>query len=351
MIKIVLFDIDGVVTDGRITVDANGNELKSLNLRDIDAIYEIKRRGYKIGALTGESTVITDYFEKRFPWDFFYRGCKDKTRAIREIEASEGVCAGEICYVGDGKYDAGAVVYAGLGVCPSDSIGPVRRGADLIIGAGGTGALWELLEHIENMSGSPETGFFRAACEEHIGVFKAILGGIGLQKNILALCEKIAESLDLGGRILLFGNGGSAADAQHIAAEFVGRLRLERRAVDAEALCANMSSITAIGNDYGFEDIFARQAEAKGRPGDVLIGISTSGTSKNVVKALEFGRGAGMICALLTGRTARALPFVDFEINVPCDNTQRIQEAHIFIGHIICEYVENKLFGTGHQTS
>jgi D-sedoheptulose 7-phosphate isomerase len=347
MIKVVLFDIDGVVTDGRITVDEHGREFKSVSLRDMDAIYEIKRQGYKIGAITGEKTEITNYFEKRFPWDYFYRGCKDKITAIREIELAEGVSSDEICYVGDGKYDVAPVGYAGLGVCPSDAISPVRRGADLLIGPSGTGALWELAEHIERMRRSPEAAFFGSACEEHIDVFKAVSSSVPLQESIFALCGKIADSLANGGKILLFGNGGSAADAQHIAAEFVGRLRLERRAVDAEALSVNTSSITAIGNDYDFGSVFARQVEAKGRPGDVLIGISTSGTSKNVINALELGRGGGMTCALLTGRTARAFPFVDFEINVPSGNTQRIQETHIFIGHLICGYVENKLFGAG----
>jgi D-sedoheptulose 7-phosphate isomerase len=344
MIKIVLFDIDGVITDSRITVDENGAERKQLSLRDVDAIYEIKRRGYRIGAITGEKTGITNYFEKRFPWDHFHRGCKDKVSAIREIERSEGIGRDEICYVGDGKYDIEPVGYAGLGVCPSDAIGPVREKAALVLGTSGTGTLWELVEHLERTNGAPELVFFKRVYDEHMDAFKAIFADSGLQKTSIAIGDRIEEALRNRKKLLLFGNGGSAADAQHIAAEFVGRMFHDRPAIDAEALNVNTSSITAIGNDYDFEKIFLRQVEAKGNGGDILLGISTSGASPNVLMALEFGHSRDMITALFTGRKVHNYSFVDFEINAPSDLTPRIQEAHIFFGHLICEYVESKMF-------
>ncbi|MDR1916619.1 MAG: SIS domain-containing protein [Synergistaceae bacterium] len=344
MLKVVLFDIDGVITDGRITIDENGNEQKQLNLRDIDAIYEIKRRGYRIGAITGEKTNITKYFEKRFPWDHFYRGCKDKISAIQKIERAEGVERDEICYVGDGKYDIEPVRYAGLGVCPADAINPVRECAGLVLGTSGSGTLWELVEYLEEMNSATELVFFKKVYDEHMETFKAVFADSDLQKTVIALGDRIEEAIRNGKKLLLFGNGGSAADAQHIAAEFVGRMYRDRRAIDAEALSVNTSSITAIGNDYDFESIFARQVEARGESGDILLGISTSGTSKNVLNALEFGHSHDMATALFTGRRVRAYPFVDAEINVPSDLTPRIQEAHIFLGHLICEYVEEKLF-------
>lgn len=150
-----------------------------------------------------------------------------------------------------------------------------------------------------------------------------------------------------GGKVLLCGNGGSAADAQHLAAELISRLRLERPAIPALALTTNTSLLTAIGNDYKYDLVFVRQVEAFGRPGDVLIAISTSGESENVIKAVEFARVEGIQSLALTGnKGGRLAGKVDLAIKVPSDNVQRIQECHITIGHILCELIESALFGT-----
>ena len=144
---------------------------------------------------------------------------------------------------------------------------------------------------------------------------------------------------------MLFGNGGSAADSQHIAAEFVGRFAFDRPALPALALNVNTSCITAIGNDYGFEQVFSRQIEALGQAGDVAIGISTSGNSPNVVRAISVAKKKGLHTIGLTGRTGGTLKStVDFCICVPSEETPRIQESHILIGHIISELVEEAIF-------
>ncbi|MCH7787432.1 MAG: D-sedoheptulose 7-phosphate isomerase [Chloroflexi bacterium] len=149
------------------------------------------------------------------------------------------------------------------------------------------------------------------------------------------------------GKVLLFGNGGSAADAQHIAGELVGIFYIRNRApLPMLALTTNTSSLTAIANDLSFAEVFARQVEAYGAPGDVAIGISTSGNSDNVNRALEVAKQKGMIAVGLTGRTGgRSGEIVDYCITVPSDETPRIQEAHILIGHILCELVEREIFG------
>jgi len=148
-----------------------------------------------------------------------------------------------------------------------------------------------------------------------------------------------------GGKVLLCGNGGSAADAQHIAAELMGRLRRERHGLPALALTVNSSVLTAVANDYGYEAVFARQIEALGREGDVLIGISTSGSSANVVEALRAGREAGMITIGLLGSRGGAMEeHCNHVIRAPSDDTQRIQEVHIAVGHAICEETEHELF-------
>jgi len=162
-----------------------------------------------------------------------------------------------------------------------------------------------------------------------------------LLEKILGVSNEIAQALGNGKKILICGNGGSAADAQHIAAELVGKFMKERRALPAIALNTNTSVITAIGNDYSYDDIFARQVEAFGTSGDILIGISTSGNSKNVLKAFEIAKKISIMTVALTGQSGGKMKeMVDVCINVPSSLTPRIQEAHITIGHIMCEIAE-----------
>jgi D-sedoheptulose 7-phosphate isomerase len=163
--------------------------------------------------------------------------------------------------------------------------------------------------------------------------------------TIARVSEILIEALQRGNKALLFGNGGSAADAQHIAAEFVGRFAFDRPALPALALSVNTSCVTAIGNDYGFECVFSRQIEALGRPGDVALGISTSGNSRNVIQALSVAKELGLHTVGLVGCTGgRLKDAVDHCICVPSNDTPRIQECHILIGHIISELVEETIF-------
>jgi D-sedoheptulose 7-phosphate isomerase len=154
----------------------------------------------------------------------------------------------------------------------------------------------------------------------------------------------IANCLQFGNKLLLFGNGGSAADAQHLAAEFVGRFVRERAGLPAIALTTDSSILTAVGNDYGFEQVFSRQIEALGRPNDVAIGISTSGNSPNVIEGVKQASKQKLKTIGLTGKDGGAIAkCVDLSIVVACANTARIQECHITIGHILCELVETEL--------
>ena len=153
--------------------------------------------------------------------------------------------------------------------------------------------------------------------------------------------DAIAAAFDNGQALLVFGNGGSACDAQHFVTEFVGRYQRERRAVPALALTADTSLLTAVANDYGFERVFARQIEAFGAPGDIAFGITTSGESPSVVEALKAAAGRGMVTIALTGRDGGAAGQVaDIHVNVPHAVTARVQEAHIALLHVICELVE-----------
>jgi D-sedoheptulose 7-phosphate isomerase len=162
--------------------------------------------------------------------------------------------------------------------------------------------------------------------------------------DVVKAAEIIEKSIKSGGKILIFGNGGSAADSQHIAAEFVNRYLKVRDALPAIALTTDTSILTSIGNDSSFENIFSRQIEALGKKGDVAWGLSTSGRSKNIIKALRTAKSLGLKTIGFTGRDAGEIEkIVDCNINVPSRSTPRIQEVHITIGHIICELIEDKL--------
>lgn len=159
---------------------------------------------------------------------------------------------------------------------------------------------------------------------------------------------RLVEAYRAGRKMILFGNGGSAADAQHIAAELTGHFYLDRPPLPALALTVDTSALTAIGNDYGFDSVYARQVQALGVPGDVAIGLTTSGSSKNVVAGLEAARAAGLVTVALTGRNGgRAGEVADVCVRVPSDDTPRIQESHTLLGHTWAEIVEAAMFGEG----
>lgn len=162
---------------------------------------------------------------------------------------------------------------------------------------------------------------------------------------IIQVSELICLSLSKGGKILVCGNGGSAADSQHFAAEFIGRFMKDRKALPAIALTTDTSILTAIGNDYGFDSIFMRQVDALCTANDILIGISTSGNSKNVIEAFKCARSKGAkIIALLGNMGGKCKQYADYSYVVPATESARIQEIHLLIEHLICEYVEEQLF-------
>jgi D-sedoheptulose 7-phosphate isomerase len=185
----------------------------------------------------------------------------------------------------------------------------------------------------------------RELIEASIATKQGMLRSSEVVLTVAKVGEILVTAFKQGNKVLLFGNGGSAADAQHIAAELVGRFALDRPALPALALSVNTSCVTSIGNDYGFDQVFSRQIEALARPGDVAIGISTSGNSANVLCAMSVARKMGLHTIALTGHTGGNLrSTVDHCICVPSNEKPRIQECHILIGHIISELVEREIF-------
>ena len=180
--------------------------------------------------------------------------------------------------------------------------------------------------------------------EECIRIKKQLLESSS--KVIAQIAEEMIRAYRKGNKVLWFGNGGSAADAQHLASELLGKFYISRKALESIALTTNTSLLTAIANDYDFDAIFERQVEASVKPGDIVIGISTSGNSRNVIRGIEQARSQGGITVALTGATGGKMDRnVDYLVTVPSTETARIQESHIMIGHIICYLVEKELFG------
>lgn len=178
-----------------------------------------------------------------------------------------------------------------------------------------------------------------------ISVKTGLFNNLELIRTISKVVTAITETYEQNRKVLFCGNGGSAADAQHIAAELSGRFYLDRKPLYAEALHTNSSYLTAVANDYGYDEIFSRLVRAMGSKGDVFFGISTSGNSKNILRALETASELGMITVGMTGaKGGKMKEACTYLINVPSDDTPRIQECHILIGHIICELVEKQLF-------
>ncbi len=184
---------------------------------------------------------------------------------------------------------------------------------------------------------------FQEAVEESTSLKKRFAAEQG--DTVVAAARKIAEVFKAGGKVLLFGNGGSAADAQHLAAEFVNRFQVERPPLAALALTTDTSILTAVANDYDFLQVFAKQVRALGCPGDLAVGISTSGNSPNVVAGLAVAREMGMATLALSGRDGGPVAAVaDLALIVPSQNTPRVQEVHITIGHVLCDLVDFILY-------
>lgn len=353
-IKMVVFDIDGVITDGKKYTNGE-SEMKSISLKDLDAIGQLREYGYKVGCISGENTEFSRYFVNTMHLDQVKLGCKEKDTALDEMAKQYGFSAEEICYIGDGKYDIPALKMAGLALCPADANDEVKKISDVVLNRrGGDGCIAESYSLLASVpdSNSYLQGWHDVLMQrmnEHL----LILNKLMVKKDCISQIEEAADMIvrcyKRDGCVLICGNGGSAADAQHLVGELIGRFYLERKALNAEALSVNTSVVTALANDYDYDMIFARQVEAKASKGDILIGITTSGTSRNIQLAFKEARQCGMKTILMTGdvpESAEVLHDTDCLLAVPARDTPRIQEMHILIGHIVCELVEKEIADT-----
>ncbi len=344
-IRAVITDIDGVLTDGKLMLCDGAEINKRICFKDLDTVSLLRDKGIKFGIISGEVDEFTSLLSRKLNPDYVFCGCKNKKEKLEEISNDAGIAFSSICYIGDGKYDIEAIKAAGVGACPLDAVEEVKRASDVILecrgGDGCLAAAFSLLFGEEDTMLHIENDTVLRGFLEHKKVVELIMNDRDLQNAIRIIAEEISRSLKNGGQLLLCGNGGSASDAQHLATELVSRFYCERIALNAEALTANTSTLTAIGNDYSFDRVFARQVEAKGKSGDVLIGISTSGESRNVIEAMKAAKQMNMKTIAFTGKKSSAIKkLADMVVAVPVEDTPRIQEMHILVGHLICELVE-----------
>jgi D-sedoheptulose 7-phosphate isomerase len=198
---------------------------------------------------------------------------------------------------------------------------------------------------LKSFNGNSDMKRIEEAIRDSIRVKELVLENQEMLATIWEIAETCSNALCLGNKILFCGNGGSAADAQHLAAELSGRFYLDRNPLAAEALTVNTSFLTSVANDYSFEEVYARLLNGIGTGGDVLVGLSTSGNSENVIRAFQAAQKKGIITVGLTGQDGgRLAPLSDFIIRIPSSDTPRIQEAQILVGHIICELIETSIF-------
>lgn len=347
-IKVLALDIDGVLTDGTTTITEFDREEKRISFQDIGAVGRAKHLGLTVVLVTGESTPAVDLIAKRFGIDVVLRGAKDKLAALSTLSAEMGIPLNEFCYVGDANRDAPALAHVGLGLAPANATQAAKAASHRVLTrSGGMGAVNEAVNLLTQYREDGERTEILAKEITRI-ISDSIAAHHRLLDESVSVIVSIAQSfiraIRSGHKILLFGNGGSAADAQHVAGELVGRFHQESEPWPAIALTTDTSILTAVGNDWDFAEIFSRQVRALARPGDVVVGISTSGKSTNVLRALHAARECGATTIGFTGADGLGMKeYADICFLAPAEFTPRIQELHSLAFHSICELVERGL--------
>ena len=351
MIKLIVFDIDGVITDGTYIIDNNGNEYKRINFKDLDSFTLIKKLNIPTLFLTGENNELTKYFNKKFKPNYFKDGVNNKYEYLKEFCNKINVCFENVCYIGDGKKDFEVMQKVGISIAPQNAIDEIKKIATYKLNInGGDGILYETYKIIltennklfnKNKNKIISNVSFNQILNTHIEISKLIMENKELINSINNAINMMISSIKNKGIIYTCGNGGSAADAQHLTAELISKFNYDRRALPSIALTTNASIITSIGNDYNYNMIFARQIEGLCKKNDILFAITTSGNSQNIIFALETAKTKKIKSILLTSNKCHLYSNKDvIVIKVPSNNTPRIQEFHILIIHYICEEIE-----------
>lgn len=358
-------DVDGVLTDDGFLWGPDGQEWKRFAFLDVMGVSRATRAGVTFALISGEASPLVDRYAAKMGIAHVWKGAKDKAAALENFAAALGVGLEQVAFVGNDVNDLGAMRLAGYSSAPADAHPEVLAAASFVSSRrAGDGAVREFLDRLlaaRATSDAPATSdaVSRPSLRERIAREvhehqRAVAETFERETEALsAIVEATVEGLRAGGKLMFCGNGGSAADAQHIAAEFVNRLRFDRPALAALALTVDSSVLTCIGNDASFEQVFARQIEALARPGDLLFGISTSGRSPNVLAALRAARRCGVVTVGFTGGRGRELmsPLCDHLFVAASSDTARIQEAHELSFHTLAALVESSMFAAPDATT
>lgn len=348
MIKLVVFDIDGVLTDGSYIIDSSNNEYKKISFKDLDSFSLIKELKVDTLFLTGEKNNITEYFNLKFKPNFFIDGAKEKFIILKEFCDINNYKLDEVCYVGDGKKDFECMKNVKISIAPSNSIQEIKNISTYnLCVKGGDGVIYEVYKILKNELNITEHNMQYSnnklveILEKHCSIIECIKNDYELINNIENANCIMQQAIKNNNIIYACGNGGSAGDAQHFVAELISKFNYDRKSLGAVSLTTNSSIMTSIGNDYDFDRVFSRQIEGLGKSGDVLFAITTSGNSSNILHAIKEAKRKNMKVILLTSIKCDLLNNENLVvIKVPSIETPRIQEFHIMIIHYLCEKIE-----------
>ena len=347
-LRVLALDIDGVLTDGTAALSDRGDEQKRFSFHDLDAVTQAMRSGLQVVLVTAEENPAVENIARRFGVEQVVQGAKDKVLALNALSDRLGIPLSAFCYVGDGDRDAPALLQVGLGLAPANATPAARAAAHRLLSrSGGAGAAAEAVELILSLQTDREHA---ATLEKEMSqiVTDSIAAHKRLSEESLPILVQVAQifirAIRTGHKILLFGNGGSAAEAQHVAGEIIGRFAQESSPWPALALTTDTSVITAIANDWEYAEVFARQVRGLARSGDVVVGISTSGHSQNVLRGLDAGRQCGATTISFSGANGGGMAdHSDICFLAPATATPRIQELSLLAWHSVCELVEREL--------
>jgi YrbI family 3-deoxy-D-manno-octulosonate 8-phosphate phosphatase len=346
-VLLVVFDFDGVMTDNRVQVHQSGEEAVWCHRGDGWGIARLKEAGFEVIVLSTESNPVVGARCRKLKIDAI-QGCHDKSAILQQLVRGRNLRPEQVAYVGNDLNDVTCMHLVGWPIAVADAGPEVRALAKWVTRLpGGRGAVREVADRLLlcRRDNDPTVEWARESLWRSIEIKQAMASSNELLSQIVRVARTMTEVLKAGGRIFCFGNRGSAAEAQQLAAELVGRFVLERRPLSAIALTVNSSPMPSIRTDNASDLIFARQLETQARAGDMAVGITMNGNSPDVVRGLEKAREIGLRTVALTGTRGQDIRTVVEEcICVPSDNARLIQEAHIFLGRMLSEYVERALF-------
>lgn len=352
-VDLIVYDFDGVMTDNRVYLDQDGVESVVCTRADGLGIEMLRRAGIPQIIISTETNPVVLARARKLNLQAIC-GAANKQAALLEYCQTHSFDPGRVVYVGNDENDVHAMRSVGYAVCPADAHPVTKSIARLVTRApGGAGVVRELADRLlSEVDPAPEDALkkpatlraqIRKELQDAVQLRMTMMEDAEVTGAVESLARAMDESLAAGGKILFAGNGGSFADAQHLAAEFVGRFMRERAPLAAVCLGTNSSTVTAVGNDYRFDDIFVRELRALGSKQDVLIALSTSGNSTNLIAAIEAAQAIGMKVFALLGKGGGRIAHLVPAIVVPSDHTARIQEMHITFGHVLCGLVDSLL--------